>query len=235
MTSPDRRLAAGMAKQARLREQQLAGGARRAGWKAGFGTASAMAKLGTDAPLVGFLTDATRAAGGGTVSIEGFAAPRLEPEVAVALRGPISPAATPGEIVAAVQAVAPAIEIIDLGPADDLEELLAANIFHRAYLIGPFADADATRLDGIRVDIHMGDAELRLGVDPAALLGRVPDILGGMARQLPLAGAAFAAGDVVITGSVIPALELSGGEAVRVSLTTGEAMSVTIAPRVTDR
>jgi 2-keto-4-pentenoate hydratase len=51
-----------------------------------------------------------------------------------------------------------------------------------------------------------------------------------MARQLPLAGASFEAGDIVITGSVIPALELTGGEAVRVSLSTGDAVSVTIEP-----
>ena len=230
MTSADRRVGAGMAKQAQLREQQLAGGARSAGWKAGFGTVSAMAKLGTDAPLAGFLTDATLVPDGGTVSIAGFAAPRLEPEVAVRLRGSISPAATPGEILAAVEAVAPALEIVDMGPADDLEELLAANIFHRAFAIGPFAGATPTTWDEIRVNVYISDADPQVGVDPAALLGRAQDILGGMARQLPLAGASFEAGDIVITGSVIPALELTGGEAVRVSLSTGDAVSVTIEP-----
>jgi 2-keto-4-pentenoate hydratase len=221
-----------MARQGQLRERAIAQGARRVGWKAGFGTSAALAKLGTTAPLAGFLTDATQLRDGATFSVDGLANPRLEPEVAVRLGAPIGPDATPGEVLDAVEAVAPAIEIVDLGVADDVEEVVAANIFHRAFLVGPFRAA--TAFADTRVSVQVNGEELHANVDPTTLLGRLEDILAGMAWQLALAAPAedgFSAGDTVITGSVVTALELAGGEAVTVSLANGDAISVSIERR----
>jgi len=80
--------------------------AERLGWKAGFGTTAAMEMLGTTGPLAAPLTTATLVADGGSQSIEGWARPILEAELAVRI-GP------DGE----VEAVAAAIELVDLhGP-----------------------------------------------------------------------------------------------------------------------
>lgn len=228
MTIADLRLTAGMARQGRLREQSLTEGVRRIGWKAGFGTSAALAKLGTTAPLAGFLTNATLVPDGGKFSIDGLADPRLEAEVAVRLRESISPTANPSEVLAAADAVAPAIEIIDMGPADDVAELLAGNIFHRAFLVGRFTEAGPTTFPETRLSVQLNGEELHANIDPGAQLGRLEDILAGMAWQLPLAGASFKAGDVVITGSAVTPLELTGGEMVSVSLATGDAVSVRI-------
>jgi 2-keto-4-pentenoate hydratase len=228
MTSADGRLVAGMARQAQLRERRLAEGARRVGWKAGFGTRAAMAKFGTSEPLAGFLTDTTQVNDGGSYSIDGFADPRLETEIAVRLRAPICPGATTVEILAAVGAVAPAIEIVDMGPAEDLEEVLACNIFHRAFLIGPFTDALPGTFAEARASLQVNGAGLHTDIDPAEQLGRLEDILGGMASQLSLAGDGLEAGDVVITGWVVTPLQLTGVTAARVSLADGSAVSVII-------
>jgi 2-oxo-3-hexenedioate decarboxylase len=231
MTTTDLRLANGMATQAQLREHALSVAARHVGWKAGFGTSAALAKFGTTAPLAGFLTSATQVLDGSNFSIDGLTSPRLEPEVAVRLGSSISPGATPGEVLGAVEAVAPAIEIVDMGPADDVETIVAGNIFHRAFLVGPFVRATPTTFVDTRVTVEVNGEELHADVDPAAQLGRLEDILAGMSWQLPLAGAGFSAGDIVITGWVVTPLELVGGEAVTVSLATGVAVSVSIESR----
>jgi 2-keto-4-pentenoate hydratase len=52
-----------------------------------------------------------------------------------------------------------------------------------------------------------------------------------MARQVPLAGASFDAGDIVITGWVVTPLELKDGEMVTVLLASGDAVSVSVKQR----
>lgn len=81
----DRRVLDGMAAQGRRRADLLAGGARPTGWKAGLGTVAAMDRVGTGAPVAGFLTDATRVADGGRVALDGWTAPTFEPELAIRL------------------------------------------------------------------------------------------------------------------------------------------------------
>ena len=75
----------GMQVQDAARRAALDAGAARLGWKAGFGTAAAMANLGTAGPLVGFLTDATLLPSGSEIDVEGWGKAVLETEVAVRL------------------------------------------------------------------------------------------------------------------------------------------------------
>ncbi|HEY0279205.1 MAG TPA: hypothetical protein VGC32_13140, partial [Solirubrobacterales bacterium] len=76
---------AGMKRLLARRAELLAEGATPIGWKLAFGTSAAMEKLGTTGPLVGFLTDATLLADGAEVSVAGWTAPKLEPEIAIHL------------------------------------------------------------------------------------------------------------------------------------------------------
>ena len=58
--TPDPRIIEGLAAQVLLLRRLESDGARLIGWKAGFGAPAALAAMALDAPLVGFLTDATR-------------------------------------------------------------------------------------------------------------------------------------------------------------------------------
>ena len=53
----DQRIVRGMSRQRDLRLARIDEGARQVGWKVGFGSPSALALLGIDRPLVGFLLD----------------------------------------------------------------------------------------------------------------------------------------------------------------------------------
>jgi 2-keto-4-pentenoate hydratase len=68
----DDRVARGMRAMLALRAERLESGERPLGWKVGFGSAAAVEALGTDRPLVGFLTDAALLDDGATVPVGGL-------------------------------------------------------------------------------------------------------------------------------------------------------------------
>lgn len=217
----DRRVVDGMSAQGRRRADLLAGGARPIGWKAGLGTAAAMDKVGTGAPVAGFLTDATRVAGGGSVALDGWTAPTFEPELAIRVDADVPADAGPDDVAAAIGAVAPAIELVDLGPPDDLVAVLAGNVFHRAYLVGAWIPAAAADVAAARLDVMVDGEQRAAQVDPAAALGDLLEVVRAVAAQAALAGAGLRAGELVITGSAIPAIALAGGETLTVTLAGG--------------
>lgn len=212
----DPRIVDGLRAQARAREALLATGACRLGWKAGLGTAPAMAALGLDGPLVGFLTDRSRVEDGATVAIGAGDPPRLEPEVAVRLGADLAPGAGREQVLGAVDGIAAAVELIAVGPVDDVAEILAGNLFHRHVVLGAFRPV--ATLDGLRIDARVGDRVVADGVDPGDLLGDLRDVLRRLADLLPLAGEQLRAGDVVITGSAIAPVPLAAGDRVAVDL-----------------
>src|ERR687894_3310514 len=106
----DPRVRRGMEAQLALRRERLAAGDAPLGWKVGFGTPEAFEKLGTGAPLVGFLLRSALAPSGAAYTLDGFSRPALEPEVAVRVGAN-----------GAVSALGPAFEIADVDPDADLE------------------------------------------------------------------------------------------------------------------
>jgi 2-keto-4-pentenoate hydratase len=229
----DPRVIAGMAAQGRLREFRLQAGERRVGWKAGLGTAAAMEAVSITAPLPGFLTDASltsamTATDG--LSIEAWGNAKLEAEVAVRVARAV-PAGSDREAVgAAIAEVAPAIEIVDLGDAADIEQVLADNLFHRAFLFGAFAPGTAADLAGARLTVRQDGEDARAGIDPAALLGDLVEVVRALADQIPLSGDELRAGDVVMTGSAIAPIALAGGERFEVALEGVGGIELAIAP-----
>ena len=229
----DPRIVAGMAAQGRLRESRLAAGERRVGWKAGFGTAQLMRTASIAAPLAGFLTNASLASGmitTGGLSIDGWRNAKLEPEVAVRIGGDVLAGADRETVEAAISGAAPSIEIVDLGDPGDIEQVLAGNIFHRAFLFGPFSDLTGADLAAARLTVVRDGHEPQTGIDPATALGDVVEIVRAVADQAPLAGDQLRAGDVVMTGSVVPAIALAGGERFEVTLRGGGSVTLAIAP-----
>ncbi|MBS1860607.1 MAG: hypothetical protein JSS68_02735 [Actinobacteria bacterium] len=209
--------------QAGLRRQEAgfhrpAAGATRLGWKAGFGTAAAIEKLGTAGPLVGFLTDATLEPSGSSFDVSGWGKPILEPEVAVRLGADVEAGASREQIEAAVGEVGAAIELVDIGGASgDVAEILAANLFHRAVLLGDLSPLPpGARLADLRIDVLAAGEDYALAADPAAVLGNLLDVLAAMAGLLVDSDNGLRAGDVIITGAAVKPFELTGGEEIEV-------------------
>jgi 2-keto-4-pentenoate hydratase len=206
-------LDAGMEAQQELLRTAEARGATQAGWKAGFGTRHWRDTFGLDAPLVGFLLDTTLVPVGTPVSLAGWTAPRAEAELAMRLGSDVSSGATAEEALAAVEALAPAIELVDMTPAPEGPSIvLAGDIYHRHWITGTFApmppDGDLSGLVGHVT--AMGEA-----MDPVrdvqAATGRAGEVLAEVARIAQRHGRGLRAGDVVILGSIVPPTPVAAG------------------------
>ncbi len=210
MTSLDPRISAGTARMLARRDEVLAGGATHLGWKLGLGAPAALARFGTDRPLVGFLVDRGVVEDGGTVSLAGWTNPVLEPEVAVHVGSPLGAGATADEALEAVTGWSVAIELADVDrPPEDLGEVMAGNIFHRHVVLGHRVPP---LLAGPRFAVRHDGEEVAATDDPTALTGVVASVVASAADTLAACGAGgLVAGDVVITGSVVPPLEVGPG------------------------
>lgn len=220
----DPRVRRGMERQLELRRRMLADGARPIGWKLGLGTRAAMEKLGTDAALIGFLTDRGLIEPGTTCAIGDWRKPTAEPEVAIHIAAEVPGDADLATAVAAIGSLGAAFELVDLGDAGDVEEVLAGDIFHRHVVLGP---AEASAGDGLRAEIQRGGEETESVGDPYALTGDPPSVVAHVATHLAAFGETLRAGDVIIAGSIVPALAVRPGEHLRYRL--GSAGELTLA------
>jgi 2-keto-4-pentenoate hydratase len=196
----------GLRAQLELRRQRLAEGDRSLGWKVAFGAPSARELLGLDAPLTGFLTSRALVAPGATCSLTGWTKPAAEAEIAVHMGADLGPSSTREEVKAAVAGLGPAVELADLDrPLEELEAVLAENIFQRSVVLGPpdpgRAGGDVT---GIRARTLCDGAELAATDDPQALTGELIGIVAHVATLLDAFGETLRAGEVVIAGAVLP-------------------------------
>ncbi len=209
----DPRVSSAMPRQLAARAAALAAGERHRGWKLGFGSPAALASLGTEAALVGYLLAGREIADGATVDVSGYVKPGIEPEVAIHLGADLAPGASREEASAAVAGYGVAIELIDLDlPPADLEGLLAGDIFQRGYVLGPIAcapdEVDVATLGGrVRAD----DEDAGSVADVTANVGDPLDLVRHAADMLDAFGVALEAGSVLMTGSVVPLVAAQAG------------------------
>ena len=224
----DHRFDAGMAGQLALLQQAARDGARQVGWKAGLGSPSAREMLAIEAPLVGFLLDTTRIEPGAVVDLSDWTEPRAEAEVAVRLGSDVEGGATAAEALAAVEAVAVAIELVDLSPPPtEVAPVLAGNIFHRHWTTGAFLEVDAgAHLSTTTGHVTTMGVELDAVADVQAATGAAGDVLSEVALLASRYGRGLRRGDVVILGAMVPPQPVTSGGAFRVALDGHAAISV---------
>lgn len=196
------KVAAGMRALLARRDAELAAGADRVGWKVGFNLPGLWPQLGIDAPVAGYLTSSTVVDPEARVSLDGWTRPVLEPEIAI----------TVGDD-GGVAALAPAIEVIDADlPFEDIEAILARNIFHRAVVFG--AVAPTPSLDGFACRVTRNGEEAGTAEsteEPRETVARVAAFLADHSAELR-------PGDRIIAGTLTPPLPVAPGDEVEVDL-----------------
>jgi 2-keto-4-pentenoate hydratase len=206
MTAPlaDGRIARGMQAQLALRRRAIAEGARPVGWKVGFGAPAALAKLALAAPLIGFMLDRNVVASGATVPLAGWVKPAAEPEIAVEMAMDLPGGGSRSAAADAIAAIGPAVELADVTFApDDVETILAGNIFHRHVLFGPRDRGRRGRVDGLHARVTRNGAAHADTTELEQNTGKLVDIVRHVADVLADCGEQLRAGDVIIAGSVI--------------------------------
>ena len=228
MMAWDSRIAEGMRRQSRLRQERLQAGAKVVGWKVGFGAPAAMQKLRIAAPLVGFILDRGMLAPGAAVSLAGWQKPVAEPEIAVRIGRDVPPDADDATARAAIAALGPAIEVADAdGPMDDVEAVLACDIFQRHVIIGPADPSRAgARLDGLRGHVNRSGQRTDAPTDLEANTGALVSIVRHVAATTAHFADGLRAGHFIIAGSVVPPLFVAPGESLSFELAPVGAVSV---------
>jgi 2-keto-4-pentenoate hydratase len=167
-----------------------------------------MKRLSLEAPLVGFLTDQTVLPSGSTVTITDWIRPVVEPELAIYMDADLTDGSDADATRQAIGAVGPAIELAEIVfEPENVEEILAGNIFHRAVILGQpdYTRAEA-RLVGLNAEVTVDGVPTASTSDLVRLTGEIVPIIGSLADLLARSGEALRAGDLVITGSVVPPL-----------------------------
>ena len=202
----DERITEGMKHQLGDLRRKLDRDERPLGYKLGFGTEAAMKNLGTDAPLVGHLVAANRLESGAVVDISNWGNPKLEPEI-------VARAGEQGEITA----IGAAIELVDLDTSvSDPQQILEVNIFQRHVLLGPVSEgADPAEA---KLTVLVDGEEVATADDVTAATGDLDGLVKHVAKTLKAAGAELERGDMVICGSIVPALDITPGATVEVRL-----------------
>jgi 2-keto-4-pentenoate hydratase len=202
----DPRIARGMEKQLATRRARIAAGEKPIGWKVGLGAPPAMERLKIKAPLVGFMMEKSIVANAATVSLAGWTKPVAEPEVAVHMGKDLPGGADRAAAIAAIAGIGPAIELADLNPPpDDVEVALAGNIFHRHVILGACDTSRAgAKLDGISGHVFRRGALAAKQDNVEQLIGEMIGIVMHVAGTLAAYGETLRAGDVIITGSIVP-------------------------------
>jgi 2-oxo-3-hexenedioate decarboxylase len=199
--------------------RRLARGEARAGVKMGFTSRAKMVQMGLSDVIWGRLTDGMQVEEGGSTTFARYVRPRVEPEIAFVLKKALSGRETAAQALAAVEAVAPALEIIDSRYRDfkfSLPEVIADNASSSGFVIGGWHDP--------RRDI--GNLGLVLSIDgrtvqvgsTSAILGHPLRSLVAAARLSAAAGEPLQPGWIVMAGGATQAEWVQPGQYVSVEM-----------------
>jgi 2-oxo-3-hexenedioate decarboxylase len=213
-------LAAAYAIQAASIQRRLERGERRVGVKMGFTSRAKMIQMGLSDVIWGRLTDAMQVEEGTAIDFARFVHPRVEPELAFVLKRPLAGDVTGPEALAAVEAIAPALEIIDSRYKDfkfNLPEVIADNASSSAFVIGPWADPRRADFGNLGLALNIDGRTVQVG-STAALLGHPLRSLVAAARLSAAAGEPLQAGWVVMAGGATSAEWIKPGQHVAVEM-----------------
>ncbi|OPA90921.1 4-oxalocrotonate decarboxylase [Pseudomonas fluorescens] len=194
-------------------------GERMIGLKLGFTSRAKMIQMGVDSLIWGWLTDAMLEEDGGLVDLSRFIHPRAEPEVCFLTRKTIDRPLTQLEAIDYLEAVAPAIEIIDSRYQAfkfTLEDVVADNCSSSGLVVGAWS-RDFANLANAGVLMRINGRVVQAG-STAAILGHP---LRGLVQASQLLGKAeisLPAGSLIMAGAATAAEALSPGAHVSVEI-----------------
>ncbi len=191
-------------------------GERVIGKKIGVTSKAVQDMLGVHQPDFGFLTDRMWIEGDIDIAATGLIQPRAEAEIAFILRDALKgPGVTAADVMDATESIAPCFEIVD-SRIDDwkigIVDTVADNASCGVFVLGEArADPRAHDLPGLRVTVTKNGAPLSEGYghavqgDPAAAVAWLANTLGRY-------GVTLEAGDVILSGSLVPLAPAAVGD-----------------------
>jgi len=199
------------------------------GVKMGFTSRAKMIQMGLDEMIWGRLTNHMLVEDGGEVDLKDFVHPRVEPEIAFLLKKPLEGIVSPAEAMLSVEAIAPALEIIDSRYENfkfNLPDVVADNTSTSAYVVGPWVrpDLDITNLGMV---MSFDGRPVQIG-SSASVLGHPLRALVGAAKLVAEDGGRLEAGWTIMAGGATAAEALASGIHVRLEAQNMGAVSFSV-------
>jgi 2-oxo-3-hexenedioate decarboxylase len=194
-------------------------GERRVGVKMGFTSRSKMIQMGIDDVIWGRLSSGMQVEEGTPVKFSRFVHPRVEPELAFVLKKPLAGDVTAVEALAAVEAIAPALEIIDSRYKNfkfSLPDVIADNASSSGFVLGAWCEPHQD-FSNLGLTMSIDGRVMQVG-STAAILGHPLRSLVAAARLSAAAGEPLQAGWIVMAGGATPAEWIKPGQYVSVEI-----------------
>ncbi|WBU57362.1 2-oxo-hept-4-ene-1,7-dioate hydratase [Paracoccus sediminicola] len=204
--------------------RKLAAGRRIIGWKIGLTSKAMQDALGIDTPDSGVLYDDMAFADGATVPAGRFIQPRIEAEIAFIMKAPLEGKATRDQVLAATEAVAPAIEILDTrilradpetGQPRQVFDTVADNAANAGIVLGPQRHApDSVDLRWVGAIVKRDAEVVATGLGAAVQDDPVTGMIW-LSRRMSRYGQRIEPGQVVLSGSFLAPVECPPGSEIR--------------------
>jgi 2-oxo-3-hexenedioate decarboxylase len=192
--------------------RRLRRGERAIGTKLGFTSRAKMLQMGLDRIICGRFTSGMLVEDGGAFSLAGHVHPRAEPEIAFLMKRELAGAVTLPAALAAVEAVACAIEIIDSRYRDfrfTLPDVIADNCSCCGLVVGGWRRPD-TDFGNLGMVLQFDGRAVGIG-SSAAIMGHPARALVAIAKLLGEQDRTLEAGSIVLAGSPMAAQPLAAG------------------------
>ena len=179
--------------------------------------------LGVHQPDFGFLTDAMTFANGAKVPVAGhLISPRAEAEIGFRLKKDLQgPGVTEADVLAATDAIMPCFEIVD-SRVDNwkiaIQDTVADNASCGVYVLGEQeADPKDFDLPALKIRVWKNGEILSEGLG-SAVQGNPLTAVAWLANTLGRFGIPFKAGEVILSGSLVPLEPVQAGDSLRMEL-----------------
>lgn len=196
-------------------------GRERVAAKLGLTSVAKQQQMNVDEPASGWLLAGSRIDPGQALSCGELIQPRCEPEIAVRLGAELAgPAVTSTEVVATLDAVMPAIDVLDsryAGYEFTLPAVIADNTSSARFALGD--PVDPTGIDLRLVGcVFEHNGQLAATAAGAAVLDHPAAAVAWFARSLHERGRTLPAGSIVLTGALTAATAVQPGDVVRATI-----------------
>ncbi|MFJ2338913.1 fumarylacetoacetate hydrolase family protein [Pseudomonas protegens] len=191
-------------------QRRVADGDRIVGKKIGVTSVAVQQMLGVHQPDFGFITQGMAFADGASISLSGnrLIQPRAEGEIAFKLKHDLlGPGVTEAQVLAATEWVAPCFEIVDSRIHDwriRIQDTVADNASCGVFVLGEErADPHHLDLPNLRMQVFKNRCQISEGLG-SAVQGNPLTAVAWLANTLGAFGIAFKAGEIILSGSLVP-------------------------------
>lgn len=199
-----------------IRRRKEARGHKTVGLKAGLTSFAKMKQMGVDVPCFGFVSDYMACPDGGEIKIKELIHPKVEAEICIVTKSALhGPGCHIGTVMAAIDFVIPAVEVIDSRYRDfkfDLKSVIADNTSASRFVIGGRSrNVEAVDLRTLGVVLEK-NGEIVAMAAGAAVLGHPAAAVAALANHLGQRDQHIPAGSFIMTGGVTEAIAVTAGD-----------------------